>query len=133
MTKTVLNYPNLAAGDKPMGPAPLSPALDTGALIFISGQVGIDPATGKTVGSDVETQTRQTLTNLKALVEAGGLTLADVVKTTVFLTDVANFSRMNSVYREFFAEPYPARSTIGITLANDDLLVEIEAIALRKG
>jgi len=132
MSKIVVNYPGLAAGEKPMGPAPLSPALDTGSLVFISGQVAIDPMTGKTVGDDIETQTRQTLTNLKSLVEAAGLTMADIVKATVFVTDVANFSRMNTVYREFFSEPYPTRSTIGITLANPDLLVEVEAIALRR-
>ena len=131
MSKTRIQYPGLDAAARPMGPAPLSPALMAGNMLFVSGQVGIDPMTGTVVGPDIESQTRQTLENLKALVEAAGLTLDDVVKTNVFVTDVGNFPAMNAVYRQYFAEPFPARSTVGIALANSDLLVEIEAIAIK--
>lgn len=130
MASTIIQYPGLANGDKPMGPAPISPALKRGPMLYVSGQVGIDPATGKVVAPDIAGQTRQTLENLKALVEAAGMSLADVVKTNVFITDVANFAAMNAVYKEYFGQPYPARSTVGIALANDDLLVEIEAVAI---
>lgn len=133
MSKTKIQYPGLDATAKPMGPAPLSPAIQRGNMLFVSGQVGIDPMTGKVVGNDIASQTRQTLENLKSLVEAAGLTLADVVKTNVFVTDVGKFAEMNAVYREYFAEPYPARSTVGIALAHPDLLVEIEAIAMKGG
>ncbi len=132
MTKQKIQYPGIDPDAKPMGTAPLSPALLAGPFVFTSGQVGIDPLTGKIVGEDIKSQTRQTILNIKALVEAAGLTLNDVVKTNVFLTDISDFSEMNSVYREFFAEPYPARSTVGIALNNPELKVEIEAIALRR-
>jgi len=131
MTKTVVNYPRIAALAKPMGPAPLSAALKVGPFVFISGQVGLDPASGALVGTDVKTQTLQTLRNFQSLVEAAGLTMADVVKTNVFLTDTADFAAMNEVYREFFPQPFPVRSTVGIKLANPDLLVEIEGMAMR--
>jgi 2-iminobutanoate/2-iminopropanoate deaminase len=130
MASTIIQYPGVASGEKPMGPAPISPALKRGPFLYVSGQVGIDPATGKVVSDDIEGQTRQTLENLKSLVEAAGMTLADVVKTNVFVTDVNDFAAMNAVYKEYFGEPYPARSTVGIALANDALLVEIEAVAI---
>lgn len=133
MASTIIQYPGAKDGDKPMGPAPISPALKRGPMLYVSGQVGIDPATGKVVSDDIAGQTRQTLLNLKALVENAGMTMGDVVKTNVFVTDVANFAAMNAVYKEFFGEPYPARSTVGIALANDALLVEIEAIAIAPG
>lgn len=126
----IIQYPNVAQGERPMGPAPISPAVRRGPFLYVSGQVGIDPATGKVVAPDIAGQTRQTLANLKALVEAAGMTLADVIKTNVFITDVANFAAMNAVYKGFFGEPYPARSTVGIALAAPELLVEIEAVAI---
>lgn len=132
MDKVVISHPSVPASAKPFGPAPLSPALSAGPFVFISGQVGIDPTNGKVVGPDVRAQTRQTLQNMAALLQAAGLTMTDVVKTTVFLTRASDFGAMNDVYREFFAEPYPTRSTVGIALANPELLVEIEGIALRR-
>ncbi len=131
MTKTLVDYPGLEAGAKPMGPAPLSPALRVGPFLFVSGQVGLDPASGTLAGTDVRAQTRQTLQNFRSLVEAAGFTMADVVKTNAFLADPADFADMNEVYREFFTEPYPVRSTVGIRLPNPDLLVEIEGMALK--
>lgn len=130
MANVIIQYPGVEEGENPMGPAPLSPAVKRGPFLYVSGQVGIDPTTGKVVSKDVARQTRQTLNNLKALIEAAGMTLNDVIKTSVFLTDIANFSAMNAVYKEFFGAPYPARSTIGIALASDELLVEIEAVAI---
>jgi len=131
MTKTLVDYPGIEAGARPMGPAPLSPALRVGPFLFISGQVALDPASGALVGKDIRTQTRQTLQNFRSLVEAAGLTMADVVKINAFLTDPADFAGMNEVYREFFPEPFPVRSTVSIRLPNPDLRVEIEGMALK--
>lgn len=128
-SKRAVGYPGIPVTEKRFGPAPLSPAIVAGSLLFISGQVGMDPATGKVVGPDIAGQTRQTLANMRAILHGQGLNMDDLVKVNVFLTDAANFAAMNAVYREFFTEPYPARSTVGIRLANDDLLVEIEGVA----
>lgn len=130
MQKAKIDYPSVAAGDKPMGPAPLSPAIKKGPFLYISGQVGIDPLTGAVVSGGVAEQTRQTMENIKALVEAAGLTMDDIVKCQVFLTDIGDFAAMNAVYAEYFSAPAPARSTIGIVLAHPDLVVEIEAVAI---
>lgn len=129
--RNAVNYPSLVEGATPMGTAPLSAALDTGGMVFVSGQVGIDPTSGELAGTDVASQTRQALQNMRALLEAVGLDLEQVVKTTVFLVHVDEFEAMNAVYREFFRAPYPTRSTVGVVLANPALRVEIEAIALR--
>lgn len=127
MAKSVLRNP--AA---PPSTLPFSPGLIAGPFVFISGQVGVDPATGRLAGPDVQAQTRQTLENVRTLLAQAGLTLADVVKTTVFLTRIEDFAAMNAVYREFFSEPLPTRSTVGVAaLARPELVVEIEAIALR--
>lgn len=128
---SVITYPGLDTADRPMGPAPLSAALQSGPFVFISGQVAIDPLSGAIVGDDVAAQTRQVLTNIRTLVEAAGLTLADVVKVGIFLTRPEQFDALNAVYAEFFAAPYPTRATIGVTLNNPALLVEMDAIALR--
>jgi 2-iminobutanoate/2-iminopropanoate deaminase len=112
---------------------PFSPGLIAGPFAFISGQVGVDPTTGQLAGPDVQSQTRQALENLRALLEQAGLGMGDVVKTTVFLTRMEDFAAMNEVYQSFFPEPLPARSTVGVAaLARPELLVEIEAIALRS-
>jgi 2-iminobutanoate/2-iminopropanoate deaminase len=130
--KKPVNYPTARENDRPMGAAPLSPALDTGAMVFVSGQVGIDPASGTLAGDDVARQTRQALRNLGALLGAAGVGLDQVVKTTVFLVRTDDFDAMNAVYQEFFAPPYPTRSTVGVALATPALLVEIEGVALRE-
>jgi 2-iminobutanoate/2-iminopropanoate deaminase len=127
-----IGYAGIPLSAKPFGPGPLSPAVAAGPFLFISGQVGIDPITGKVAGSDAKSQTRQTLLNMQTLLESAGLAMDDVVKTNVFLTRVSDFEAMNEVYREFLAAPYPARSSVVIALANPDLLVEIEGIALLK-
>lgn len=123
-------FPN-ARSDRPMGPAPLSAALRNGPFLFLSGQVAIDPATGAVVGEDVASQSRQVLENIRQLVEAGGMTMSDVMKVGIFLTRLDDFAAMNAVYSEFFAAPFPARATVGITLNDPRLLVEMDAIAYR--
>jgi len=106
-----------------------SQGIRAGKLIFTAGQVGIDPATGELAGPTIEEQTARALENVKAVLEAGGTTLADVVKVTAFLSDMALFADYDRVYRTYFPEPRPARSSVGAKLAGD-FLVEIEAIAV---
>lgn len=126
-----ISYPGLSTQDRPMGPAPLSAAVLNGPLLFVSGQVGIDPLTGCVAGDEVRTQTQQVLLNIKSLVQAAGLTLSDVVKVGIFLTDPDDFAAMNEVYATFFAPPFPARATVGIRLNDPRLRVEMDAIAMR--
>ena len=99
----------------------------TGDFIFVAGQAPKDPATGKLVGETIEEQTTQTLENLKAILEAAGATMADVVKVSAHLTDLSLFDRYNSVYVKYFPEPRPARTTVGSQLLG--FMVEIDAIA----
>ena len=116
----------------PAAIGPNSQAIDSGTgIIFVSGQLPIDPATGAFPEGGVKEQTRQSLTNAKAILEAAGLSLANVVKTTVFLADMGDFAAMNEVYAEFFAEPYPARSAVAVKTLPKNALVEIECIAAR--
>jgi 2-iminobutanoate/2-iminopropanoate deaminase len=129
--KTPIAYKGMNADDRPMGPAPLSAAILSEPLLFISGQVPIDPATGVIVGDDIETQTRQVITNMQNLLEAAGMTLANLCKVSIYLTDLSMFAGMNAVYGEMIPSPYPARATVGITLNDPRLLVEMEAIAAR--
>lgn len=117
-------------GPKPGGP--YSPAIVSGGFVFVAGQVGIDPATGQTA-PDLPAQTRQTLHNVRTVLQAAGCDFGDVVKTTAFLTKPEFFSDFNTIYREFFSEPFPARSTIICQLARADLLVEVEVIARLPG
>ena len=113
----------------PAAIGPYSQAVKTGNLLFVSGQIPIDPATGIFAGEDIATQTRQSLTNLKAIVEEAGYTLADVVKTTVLLANMGDFAAMNAVYAEFFPENCPARAAFAVKDLPRGALVEIEAIA----
>lgn len=111
---------------------PYSPGVRAGGFIFVSGSVSVDPASGQLAGKgDVRAQTRQVLENIRAVLMAGGSSLEKVVKSTVFLTHMADFSEMNDVYREFFPVDPPARSTVGVNeLARGEFLVEIEVVAL---
>ena len=116
----------------PAAIGPYSQAIDSGTgLIFVSGQLPIDPATGAFPEGGVKEQTRQSLTNAKAILEAAGLSLANVVKTTVFLADMGDFAAMNEVYAEFFVEPFPARSAVAVKTLPKNALVEVECIAAR--
>jgi len=121
----------VVAEKAPAALGPYSAAISVGELVFCSGQTPIDPATGELVEGCVGCQTKQVLTNVSAVLEAAGLTLADVVKTTVFLTDMADFAKMNNAYAEFFAEPFPARSTVAVAGLPKAASVEIEVIATR--
>jgi 2-iminobutanoate/2-iminopropanoate deaminase len=114
----------------PAAIGPYSQAIRAGHTIFASGQIPIDPKTGLVAGDDIVTQTRQVLSNLKAVLEAAGAGLPGVVKTTVFIKDMNDFTRFNEVYAGFFSEPYPARSTVEVARLPKDVLVEIEAVAV---
>ncbi len=106
-----------------------SQAIQTGELIFISGQIPLDPATGELVGSDnVERQIRQVFENLKAVATASGSSLADAVKITVYLTDLAHFSSVNEIMAEYFTQPYPARAALGVASLPRGASVEADAI-----
>jgi len=115
----------------PKAVGPYSQAVRAGDLIFAAGQAAIDPATGKLVEGDVAAQTRQVLNNLSAVLKAAGSSLAQVVKTTVFLTDMGDFAAMNRIYAEFFPTDPPARSTVEVAELPLGALVEIEAVAIR--
>lgn len=113
----------------PAAIGPYSPAVRAGDLLFISGQLGLDPATGEFAGDTAASQAAQSLKNVGALLEAAGATYADVVKTTVLLADIADFAAVNEVYGSFFEEPYPARSAFEVGAIPKGGLVEIEVIA----
>lgn len=118
-----------------MAPAaigPYSQAIRTGNMVFISGQLPIDPATGNFAEGGIKELTRQSLTNAKAILAAEGLTMADVVKTTVLLADMADFADMNEVYAEFFQAPFPVRSAFAVKTLPKNARVEIELIAEAK-
>jgi len=116
--------------DVPAPSLPFSAGIRANGFIFTAGQVGTDPRTGQVAGPDVAAQTRQTIANLRAILEAGGSSLGQLVKTTVFLADLRLFDAMNEVYKELIPEPRPGRSTVEARLARPELLVEIEGIAL---
>ena len=127
-----INMKNVIATDKaPQAIGPYSQAIEANGMIFASGQIPIDPASGELLSGTVEEQTRLVLTNLKAVLEAGGASLDAVVKCTVFLKDMNDFSAMNGVYGEFFTTPYPARAAVEVARLPKDVKVEIEAIAVK--
>jgi 2-iminobutanoate/2-iminopropanoate deaminase len=112
----------------PKAIGPYSQAIKVGNLLFTSGQLPIDPATGE-VSGDIAAQTRQVLENLKAIIEAAGGTLEDVIKATVFLTDLTGFAAMNEVYAKYFSANPPARSTVEVSGLAKQALIEIEIVA----
>jgi 2-iminobutanoate/2-iminopropanoate deaminase len=116
----------------PAAPAaigPYSQAVRAGSLLFVSGQVPIDPATGSMASGDVAAQTRRVLDNIGAVLTAGGRSFADVVRTTVFLADMNDFAAMNEVYGTYFPKPYPARATVQVARLPKDARIEIDVIA----
>ena len=119
----------ISTSKAPAAIGPYSQAIQVGNLVFASGQIPIDPATGSFVAGGVKEQARQSLTNVKAILDEAGLTLDNVVKTTVFLADMNDFADVNAVYAECFAEPYPARSAVAVKTLPKGALVEIEVIA----
>jgi 2-iminobutanoate/2-iminopropanoate deaminase len=116
----------------PAAVGPYSQAIVMGDMVFCSGQIAIDPAVGKLIEGDVQAQTRQVLTNLRAVLQAAGSDLSHVVKTTVFLSDMGHFKAMNEIYAEFFGDAPPGRSTVAVAGLPLGALVEIEAIAFKK-
>ena len=119
----------VSSNDAPKAIGPYSSALRVGSLLFVSGQVPVDPDSGAMVEGTIGDQTRRVLLNMQALVEAAGLTMAHVVRTTVYLADMNDFGAMNEVYRTFFTEPFPARSTVQAARLPRDSRIEIDAIA----
>ena len=127
-----MNKNIIATTNAPAAIGPYSQAIDCGSLLITSGQIPIDPATGNLVEGDITAQTRQSLTNVKAILEAAGLTMDNVAKTTVFLAHMSDFAAMNAVYAEFFTEGnYPARSAVEVGALPKGALVEIETICLK--
>lgn len=115
----------------PAAIGPYSQAIQAGGTIYVSGQLPINPATGEFAGADIRAQARQSLENIKAILAAAGADMAHVVKTTVLLQDMADFSAMNEVYAEYFSEPYPARAAFQVAKLPKGALVEIEAVAVQ--
>lgn len=115
----------------PKALGPYSQAIEAGGMVFASGQVPIDPATDQFVEGGIKEQTRQSLTNAKHILEEAGTDLQHVVKTTVFLSDMADFAAMNEVYAEFFSQPFPARSAVAVKTLPKNALVEVECIAVK--
>ena len=121
----------ISTQNAPAAIGPYSQALDLGGMVFVSGQIPVDPATGA-MPEDVQDQARQSLANLKAILAEAGLTMADVVKTVVFLADLDDFAAVNEVYAQAFAQPFPARSCVQVGGMPKGAKVEIECIAVRK-
>ncbi len=114
----------------PAAIGPYSQAVQAGNTVYVSGQIPIDPATGAFAGTDIATQTRQSLTNIQEILKAAGGDMSNVVKTTVLLKDIGDFTAMNEVYATFFTQPYPARAAFEVGALPKDALVEIECVAV---
>lgn len=118
-----------ATNDAPGTIGPYSQAVQAGNMVFVSGQLPIDPATGTFAGDDIKSQTRQSLTNIKNILASEGLDMSQVIRVGVFLKDMDMFADMNAVYGEFFEKDYPARAAVEVACLPKDALVEIEAVA----
>ena len=121
----------IATTNAPGAIGPYSQAIDTGSFVFISGQIPVNPATGE-IPEGIEAQAAQSMANIKAILAEAGLTVDNVVKTTVFLADMSLFADMNKVYAENFTAPFPARSAVAVKELPKQVLVEIEVIAMRE-
>ena len=119
----------VSSADAPKAIGPYSQGIRVGAFLFLSGQVGLDPATGEMVDGDVAAQTRRVLENLAAVLKSAGLSLANVARTTIYLADMNDFAKVNEVYGSYFSEPYPARATVQVARLPRDARVEIDAVA----
>ncbi|MBX8631435.1 MAG: RidA family protein [Thermoplasmata archaeon] len=122
----------ITTADAPAAIGPYSQALVSGKLLFCSGQLGLEPGTGTLVSDDVEEQTERCILNMEAILKSAGFSLEDVVKTTIFLTDMSNFDKVNRVYSLHFGSRRPARSTVGVASLPRKALVEIEAVAVQE-
>ena len=128
MTKEIISTKNA-----PQAIGPYSQAVKAGNLMFISGQIPLDPDTGGLVSQSIEDQAKQVLENVKSICEAAGCSLDDIVKISIFLTDLSNFAVVNDMMKEYFSEPYPARATVEVSGLPLGVNVEIEAIVLING
>lgn len=124
MNRTIISTP-----DAPAAVGPYSQAVKTDSLVFVSGQIPLDPATGEVVGGGIRSQTRRSLQNVSAVLTAAGSSLADVVKATIFITNMDDFAAVNEVYAEFFGASLPARACVEVAALPRGVQVEIEAIA----
>jgi len=122
----------VSSADAPKVIGPYSQGIRVGPFLFLSGQVGLDPATGQMVDGDVAAQTRRVLENLAAVLKSAGLSLADVARTTIYLADMNDFAKVNEVYGSYFSEPYPARATVQVARLPRDARVEIDAVAASR-
>jgi 2-iminobutanoate/2-iminopropanoate deaminase len=113
----------------PKAIGPYSQAIKANGFIFVSGQIPLDPATGEIVGSTIEEQTHQVLKNIKAILKSAGSSMAEVVKATVYLADMNDFAKMNSIYTEYFPEPFPARAAVQVVRLPREVKVEVEVMA----
>ena len=128
MTKEIISTKNA-----PQAIGPYSQAVKVGNLMFISGQIPLDPGTGDLVSQSIEDQAKQVLENVKSICEAAGCSLDDIVKISIFLTDLSNFAVVNDMMKEYFSKPYPARATVEVSGLPLGVNVEIEAIVLTNG
>ena len=128
MTKEIISTKSA-----PQAIGPYSQAVKAGNLMFISGQIPLDPKTGDLVSQSIEDQAKQVLENVKSICEAAGCSLDDIVKISIFLTDLSNFAVVNDMMKEYFSEPYPARATVEVSGLPLGVNVEIEAIVLING
>ena len=119
----------ISSAGAPKAIGPYSQAIRAGQLLFLSGQVPLDPATGQLVGGDIAAQTRRVMDNLGAVLNAAGLSFADIVRTTIFLADINDFAAVNDVYGGYFSAPAPARATVQVARLPKDARVEIDAVA----
>jgi 2-iminobutanoate/2-iminopropanoate deaminase len=119
----------VAAAGAPAAIGPYSPAIRAGQLLFVSGQIPLDPVTGQLVSGDIASETRRVMENIKALLAAGGLDFPAVVRSTVYLTDLQDFAAVNAVYGAYFSEPFPARATVQVAALPRNARVEIDVIA----
>lgn len=121
----------ISSADAPKAVGPYSQAIEKNGILFLSGQIPLDPLSGQIVGNTVEQQTQQVLKNLNAVLNAAGCSLDDVVKTTVFLTNIDDFATVNAVYGRYFTTEFPARSAVAVKALPKGAMVEIEAIAIK--
>ncbi len=121
----------ISTAKAPQAIGPYSQAIQVGNFVHTSGQLPLDPSTGAFPEGGIKEQTRQSLSNVKSILNEAGLSMSDVVKTTVFLADMADFADMNSVYAEFFTPPYPARSAVAVKTLPKNALLEIEVLAYK--
>lgn len=126
-----MSMKSIHTNQAPAALGPYSQAIEANGMIFASGQIPIDPATGQFVEGGIQEQTRQALTNARNILQAAGTDMENVIKTTVYLSDINNFAAMNEVYAQFFTEPFPARSAVAVKDLPKGALVEIEVLAIK--